>query len=185
MIALKGVNVRHEMRLEKGFTLIELIIVIVLLGILAATALPKFADLSSQARTAANRGIAGSLAAAVNIAHAQWIAAGTTPASIPFSGTTLFMNSTAADPGYGFPCSTLAACTSASTPTVGDCAALMPALIQSGPQVIATTCPGGSSPGCYAATSAAATCIYTRSDTAAVVNITYNFQAATVTPAPL
>ena len=46
---------------QKGFTLIELVIVIVVLGILAATALPKFVDLSSDARTSAIQGAAGAL----------------------------------------------------------------------------------------------------------------------------
>ena len=46
---------------QKGFTLIELVIVIVILGILAATALPKFADLRGDAAKAAVDGVAGAL----------------------------------------------------------------------------------------------------------------------------
>ena len=58
------------MNKQKGFTLIELVIVIVILGILSATALPKFLDLSDDATQAAVAGVAGGLSAAngINVA---------------------------------------------------------------------------------------------------------------------
>jgi prepilin-type N-terminal cleavage/methylation domain-containing protein len=55
---------------QTGFTLIELVMVIVLIGVLAAVAVPKFVDLGSDARAAAAQGVAGGLssAAATNYA---------------------------------------------------------------------------------------------------------------------
>ena len=64
------------MRRQAGFTLIELVMVIVVLGILAAVAIPKFIDLTSNAQTAAINGIAGSLSAANSNNYASCSALG-------------------------------------------------------------------------------------------------------------
>jgi len=68
---------------RQGFTLVELVIVIVVLGILATVALPKFHDFSGDARTAADEAAIGGISEALNIAFlrdqldgapaAQWI----------------------------------------------------------------------------------------------------------------
>ncbi|MBA6336739.1 type II secretion system protein [Colwellia sp. BRX8-7] len=89
----------------KGFSLIELVVVIVILGILAATIAPKFIDLSAAARTATLEGVKASVQGASSLVHSKSLIAGNqnnaktdtpTPSITLSSGTSIALS-------YGYP----------------------------------------------------------------------------------
>ena len=111
------------MKTQSGFTLIEMVAVIIILAIMAATALPKFVNMTGEARYSSLSGLVGGLRSAVTLSKSKWMAAASGHlATVDFNGTSVsVINLTT----VGSSVATLGAPTSPTTTVPGGIEAAM------------------------------------------------------------
>ena len=127
---MKNMTAMNAKRKQAGFTIIELVVVILLLGILTATALPRFMDVTDEAHQAVVDATAGGLRTGAALFKAQWVAEGQPTTAVAEFGS-LFANAN------GYPIG-LNAATDADDMVVGACASLYNLLLQEGRPTVAS-----------------------------------------------
>lgn len=143
---------------EQGFTLMELAIVIALLGILAAVALPKITDLTGEAQKSARGGSARAFAFSVSAAHAIWLATGRGSTVTMDGDVVVHLNSAGWPDGIG----------GVANGTHSGCAAIWNSILQNPIQAVGGAAGCGSNALCYNAVYSSGvpvTCTYTLNGT--------------------
>lgn len=168
------------MKNNKGFTLIELIVVIVILGILAAVALPRFMNVTKDAHESAVRGAGGALASAVLLVRAQWEVNRSNGTATPNLNVIGFGADNVDVNAAGWP---VGIDDGAVLGNSADCVAIWDNILQGSAPVVAVTAATGVD---YVAVGAGTTCTYTYQLDASAAgvmddNIVYETANGTVT----
>ena len=127
-------------RKHSGFTIVELVVVIILLGILAATALPRFIDIEDDAHEAAFEGVRGSLQTGISLYHAKVVATDTAADGIPLPDDFSGLRTNADGYPYGTDDNSGSGSDVADS---GDCAAVFSNVQQAGAPTVTSTAAQG------------------------------------------